>query len=114
MNLNKDFDKFQKKIFYSGKYDANNAIVEFHPGAGGTEAHDWASMLLRMYQRYCEQAGFKYRIADILPGEEAGISSATMIVEGKNAYGNLRSENGVHRSVRISPFDSGGALPSIE
>lgn len=108
-SLNKDFDKFQKKIFYSGKYDANNAIVEFHPGAGGTEAHDWASMLLRMYQRYCEQAGYKYRIADILPGEEAGISSATMIVEGKNAYGNLRSENGVHRLVRISPFDSGGA-----
>ena len=107
--LDKDFDVFQKKIFYSGKYDANNAILEFHPGAGGTEAHDWASMLFRMYQRYCEIAGFKYRIVDVLEGEEAGISSATMVVEGKNAFGNLRSENGVHRLVRISPFDSGGS-----
>ena len=107
--LNKEFDVFQKKIFYSGKYDSNNAILEFHPGAGGTEAHDWASMLFRMYQRYCEIAGFKYRIVDLLEGEEAGISSATMIVEGKNAFGNLRSENGVHRLVRISPFDAGGS-----
>lgn len=107
--LKEEFDKFQKKIFYSGKYDANNAILEFHPGAGGTEAHDWASMLLRMYQRYCEIAGFKYRIVDILEGDEAGISSATMIVEGKNAFGNLRSEHGVHRLVRISPFDAGGS-----
>ena len=107
--LNKEFDIFQKKIFYSGKYDSNNAILEFHPGAGGTEAHDWASMLFRMYQRYCEIAGFKYRIVDLLEGEEAGISSATMIVEGKNAFGNLRSENGVHRLVRISPFDAGGS-----
>lgn len=109
ISLNKDFDKFQKSIFYSGKYDANNAIIEFHPGAGGTEAHDWASMLLRMYERYCEIAGFKYRIIDLLEGEEAGISSATMLVEGKNAFGNLRSEHGVHRLVRISPFDAGGS-----
>lgn len=107
--LEKDFDKFQKKIFYSGKYDANNAIVEFHPGAGGTEAHDWASMLFRMYQRYCEIAGYKYKILDLLEGDEAGISSATMLVIGKNAYGNLRSEHGVHRLVRISPFDAGGS-----
>lgn len=109
LSLEHDFDLFQKKIFYSGKYDSNNAILEFHPGAGGTEAHDWASMLFRMYQRYCEIAGFKYRIVDLLEGEEAGISSATMIVEGKNAFGNLRSENGVHRLVRISPFDAGGS-----
>ena len=107
--LEKDFDKFQKKIFYSGKYDANNAILEFHPGAGGTEAHDWASMLLRMYERYCESAGFKYRVLDILEGEEAGISSATILVQGKNAYGSLRSEHGVHRLVRNSPFDASGS-----
>ena len=108
-SLKHNFDIFQKKIYYSGKYDANNAIIEFHPGAGGTEAHDWAGMLLRMYQRYCEIARFRYRIVDLLEGEEAGISSATMVVEGKNAYGNLRSENGVHRLVRISPFDAGGS-----
>ena len=109
VQLSKDFDAFQKGIFYSGKYDSCNAILEFHPGAGGTEAHDWASMLLRMYQRYAEGHGFKYKLIDILEGEEAGISSATLLISGKMAYGNLRGENGVHRLVRISPFDAGGS-----
>ena len=107
--LNNEFDAFQKNLFYSGPYDANNAILEFHPGAGGTEAHDWAAMLLRMYERYCEEVGYQYKLVDMLEGEEAGISSATLMIIGKNAYGNLRGENGVHRLVRISPFDSGGA-----
>ena len=100
--------KFQKALFYSGPYDANNAILEFHPGAGGTEAHDWASMLLRMYERYAEIGGFTFKLLDILEGDEAGISSATLLISGKNAYGNLRSENGVHRLVRFSPFDASG------
>ena len=107
--LSKDFDAFQKNLFYSGKYDSEDAILEFHPGAGGTEAHDWAGMLLRMYERYCEAYGFHYRVMDFIEGEEAGISSATLLVTGKNAYGNLRGENGVHRLVRISPFDAGGS-----
>ena len=107
--LNNDFSSFQKEIYFSGPYDANNAIVEFHPGAGGTEAHDWASMLLRMYERYCEIKGYTYKVLDILEGEEAGISSATLLISGKMAYGNLRSENGVHRLVRISPFDASGS-----
>ena len=108
-SLSKDFSEFQKSIYFSGPYDANNAIVEFHPGAGGTEAHDWASMLLRMYERYCESKGYTYKVLDILEGEEAGISSATLLVSGKMAYGNLRSENGVHRLVRNSPFDASGS-----
>ncbi len=109
INLDKEFDSFQKEIFYSGKYDQCNAILEFHPGAGGTEAHDWASMLLRMYQRYAESNGYKCKLIDILEGEEAGISSATLEISGKMAYGNLRGESGIHRLVRISPFDSGGS-----
>ena len=106
--LSKEINIFQKNLFFSGPYDNQNAILEFHPGAGGTEAHDWASMLLRMYTRYAELAGFSYKILDILEGEEAGISSATLLVSGKMAYGNLRSENGVHRLVRFSPFDASG------
>ena len=106
--LSKEMNIFQKNLFFSGPYDNQNAILEFHPGAGGTEAHDWASMLLRMYTRYAELAGFSYKILDILEGEEVGISSATLLVSGKMAYGNLRSENGVHRLVRFSPFDASG------
>ena len=106
--LGKEMTKFQKNLFYSGPYDSNNAILEFHPGAGGTEAHDWASMLLRMYERYAEIAGFNFKVLDILEGDEAGISSATLLITGKMAYGNLRSENGVHRLVRFSPFDASG------
>lgn len=108
-SLNKSFTSFQKEIFYAGKYDTCDAILEFHPGAGGTEAHDWAGMLLRMYERYAESNGFKFKLVDILEGEEAGISSATLEISGKMAYGNLRGESGVHRLVRISPFDSGGS-----
>jgi peptide chain release factor 2 len=109
VSLDTDFSLFQKKIYYSGPYDNHNAILEFHPGAGGTEAHDWASMLLRMYQRYAEKMGYAYKVLDLLPGEEAGISSASLMIIGKMAYGNLRSESGVHRLVRISPFDASGS-----
>lgn len=107
--LTKEFDEFEKELFYSGDYDHLNAILEFHPGAGGTEAHDWAGMLLRMYERYCDLAGFTFKVLDLIPGEEAGISSCTLLVQGKMAFGNLRSENGVHRLVRNSPFDADGA-----
>ena len=92
----------------SGEYDANNAILTLHPGAGGTEAQDWASMLYRMYTRWAERHGYKYTLLDWLDGEEAGIKSATIKIEGENAYGYLKSENGVHRLVRISPFDASG------
>ncbi|MGM9652838.1 MAG: peptide chain release factor 2 [Eubacteriales bacterium] len=95
-------------ILLSGPYDKNNAILSFHPGAGGTEAQDWASMLYRMYTRWGESHGYKVKLADWLDGEEAGIKSATIIVEGLNAYGFLKSENGVHRLVRVSPFDASG------
>ena len=92
----------------SGPYDKNNAIVSFHPGAGGTEAQDWASMLYRMYTRWGEKSGFRVKLIDWLDGDEAGIKSATIMVEGNNAYGYLKSENGVHRLVRVSPFDASG------
>ncbi len=93
----------------NGEYDKNNAIVSFHPGAGGTEAQDWAEMLLRMYTRYAEKHEFKVTMLDYLEGGEAGIKSATILIEGKNAYGFLKSEAGIHRLVRISPFDSSGS-----
>lgn len=92
----------------TGEYDANNAILSFHPGAGGTEAQDWAQMLYRMYTRWGETHGYNVKLVDWLDGEEAGIKSATIMVEGLNAYGFLKSENGVHRLVRVSPFDSSG------
>lgn len=95
-------------LLLNGKYDANNAIVEIHPGAGGTESQDWGSMLLRMYTRWAEQHQFKVQIEDYQAGEVAGISSVTMRIVGHNAYGYLRSEKGVHRLVRLSPFDSAG------
>ncbi len=107
--FNKSLSAFEDEIYLSGPYDKMNAILDFHPGAGGTEAHDWAYMLLRMYQRYCDNHNLKYEIVDYLEGEEAGISSATMIVSGKNAYGLLKGEKGVHRLVRISPFDASKA-----
>ena len=90
----------------TGDYDANNAIVSFQAGAGGTEAQDWAQMLYRMYTRWVEAHNFTYKILDYLDGDEAGIKSASILVEGENAYGFLKSENGVHRLVRISPFDA--------
>jgi len=96
------------EILLSGEYDRNNAILSFHPGAGGTEAQDWAQMLYRMITRWAERHNYKYKLIDWLDGEEAGLKSATIIVEGINAYGYLKSENGVHRLVRVSPFDSAG------
>ena len=92
----------------SGEYDANNAILTIHPGAGGTEAQDWAQMLYRMYTRWAERHGYTYTLMDWQDGEEAGIKSATIKIEGENAYGYLKSEHGVHRLVRISPFDASG------
>jgi len=92
----------------SGPHDASNAILELKPGAGGTEACDWAAMLLRMYLRWAERNGFKADIVDELPGDVAGVSSATVFITGANAYGMLRSEHGVHRLVRISPFNANG------
>ena len=96
------------EVLLCGPYDKNNAILSFHPGAGGTEAQDWASMLYRMYTRWGEKRGFNVKLIDWLDGDEAGLKSATIMIEGMNAYGYLKSENGVHRLVRISPFDSSG------
>ena len=96
------------EVLLSGPYDKNNAIISFHPGAGGTEAQDWASMLYRLYTRWGEKHGFTVKLIDWLDGDAAGIKSATITVEGMNAYGYLKSENGVHRLVRISPFDASG------
>ena len=92
----------------TGEYDASNAILAFHAGAGGTEAQDWAQMLYRMYTRWAERHGYSYKILDYLDGDEAGIKSASILIEGLNAYGFLKSENGVHRLVRVSPFDASG------
>ncbi len=103
----KTFDDFEIKVLLSHEYDNSNAILELHPGAGGTESCDWASMLYRMYTRYAEKKGYKVSVLDYLPGEEAGIKSVTFLVEGDKAYGYLKGEKGVHRLVRISPFDSG-------
>lgn len=103
----KDFENFEIQVLLSHEYDQNNAILELHPGAGGTESCDWASMLYRMYTRYAEKKGFKVTVLDYQPGEEAGIKSVTFLVEGDKAYGYLKGEKGVHRLVRISPFDSG-------
>ena len=99
---------YRLSLLLNGKYDANNAILEIHPGAGGTESQDWGSMLLRMYTRWAEQHQFKVQIEDYQAGEVAGISSVTIRIIGHNAYGYLRSEKGVHRLVRLSPFDSAG------
>lgn len=94
--------------YYHGKYDSNNAIVTLHPGAGGTESQDWAEMLYRMYTRWASANGYGVKELDYLEGEEAGIKSVTFLVTGDNAYGYLKAEIGVHRLVRISPFDAGG------
>ncbi len=96
------------EVLLSGEYDKNNAIVSFHPGAGGTEAQDWAQMLYRMITRWAEKRGFQVKLTDWLDGDGAGIKSATVMVNGLNAYGYLKSENGVHRLVRVSPFDANG------
>ena len=107
-NIEKDIDKLEINTLLSGKYDKNNAILTLHPGAGGTESCDWASMLYRMYTRWANDNGYIVKELDFLEGEEAGIKSVTFLVEGPYAYGYLKGEMGVHRLVRISPFDSGG------
>jgi peptide chain release factor 2 len=99
-------EAFEIKVILSGPQDAKNAILSIHPGAGGTESQDWAQMLVRMYLRWAEREGFKAEVVDLLPGEEAGIKSATVTVTGEYAYGYLKSEIGVHRLIRISPFDA--------
>jgi peptide chain release factor 2 len=104
--LRRDLEAFEVKVVLSGPHDAKSAIVSIHPGAGGTESQDWAQMLMRMYLRWVERQGLKAEVVDLLPGEEAGIKSATITVSGEYAYGYLRSETGVHRLIRISPFDA--------
>ncbi len=106
--LGEALNRFELFILLSEPYDKNNAMLELHPGAGGTESQDWASMLLRMYTRWAEAKGFKVETLDYLPGDEAGIKSVTLLIKGHNAYGYLKAEKGVHRLVRISPFDSSG------
>jgi peptide chain release factor 2 len=100
--------EYELQMLLSEPYDKNNAILELHPGAGGTESQDWGSMLLRMYTRWAEKRGFKVETMDYLPGDEAGIKSVTLLIKGHNAYGYLKAEKGVHRLVRISPFDASG------
>lgn len=107
-SLEKDVEALRLETLLNGPYDSNNAIIEIHAGAGGTEAMDWASMLLRMYTRWCESKGYKVETLNLLPGEEAGVKSVTLQVTGENAYGYLKAEKGVHRLVRISPFDASG------
>ncbi len=106
--LEGELEAMRLSTLLSGEYDANNVILSIHPGAGGTEAQDWAQMLYRMYTRWAERHGFTYTLMDWQDGEEAGIKSATIKIEGENAYGYLKSEHGVHRLVRISPFDASG------
>ncbi len=105
-DMENEFDKVELSTLLSGENDKSNAILSIHPGAGGTESCDWAEMLLRMYTRWCGQRGYGVEVIDLLAGEEAGIKSATIEVTGDNAYGYLKSESGVHRLVRISPFDA--------
>jgi peptide chain release factor 2 len=108
LQLTGRLNQFELQLLLSEEYDKNNAILELHPGAGGTESQDWGSMLLRMYTRWAEKKGFKVETLDYLPGDEAGIKSVTLAIKGHNAYGYLKAEKGVHRLVRISPFDSSG------
>ena len=114
-DLTQEYDKFAEALeatrlstLLTGEYDANNAILTFHAGAGGTEAQDWASMLYRMYNMWADRHGYKVRVMDFLDGDEAGLKSATIMIEGDNAYGFLKSEHGIHRLVRVSPFDAAG------
>ena len=104
----KNIAQFEIQTLLTGRYDKNNAIITFHPGAGGTESQDWAEMLYRMYTRWANKNGYNVKELEYLEGDEAGIKSVTALIEGENAYGYLKNENGVHRLVRISPFDAGG------
>ncbi len=107
-NIRAKLEEMTLETLLSGEYDKNNAIVSLHAGAGGTEAQDWVEMLLRMYTRWAERHNFSVETLDLLPGDDAGVKSATILVSGENAYGYLKSEKGVHRLVRISPFDAAG------
>ena len=107
-NVVKSYEKQRLQTLLTGEYDSKNAILTFHAGAGGTEAQDWAEMLYRMYNKWAEQHSFKVTAVDYLDGEEAGLKSAVLLIEGENAYGYLKSESGVHRLVRVSPFDASG------
>src|ERR1700740_1967426 len=104
--LSKELEAFELKMLLSGEFDKNNAFLTIHAGAGGTESCDWADMLLRMFQRWTERTGFSNKIVDIQEGDEAGVKSVTILVSGEYAYGYLQTERGVHRLVRISPFDA--------
>jgi peptide chain release factor 2 len=106
--LTAELENIKLETLLSGKYDKNNAIISLHPGAGGTEAQDWAQMLFRMYQMWAERRGYSVEMLDYLAGDEAGIKSVSILIKGENAYGYAKSEKGVHRLVRISPFDSSG------
>ena len=106
LSLNNDIEEYEIKVLLNEEYDDSNCFLELHPGAGGTESMDWAEMLYRMYLRFCQKMNFKVEVVDYLAGEEAGIKSITLYIKGKNAYGYLKSERGVHRLVRISPFES--------
>jgi peptide chain release factor 2 len=106
--LVKKLEGYELQLLLSQPYDKLNAILELHPGAGGTESQDWAEMLLRMYRRWAEKRGYGVEVLDYLPGDEAGVKSVTLLIKGYNAYGYLKAEKGVHRLVRISPFDSSG------
>ena len=108
LDIEETLEKMTLETLLSGHYDKNNAIMTFHAGAGGTEAQDWCEMLIRMYQMWAQKNGYSFSVMDTLPGDDAGIKSATVNIEGLNAYGYLRSEKGVHRLVRISPFDASG------
>ena len=106
--IEKEIKKMEMEVLFAGKYDQNNAIIALHPGAGGTESQDWVQMLYRMYTKWATSNGFKVKELDYLEGDEAGIKSVTALISGDYAYGNLKGEMGVHRLVRISPFDAGG------
>ena len=113
--LKEDYSAFEERVeetrlstLLTGEYDGNNALLTFHAGAGGTEAQDWASMLYRMYNMWADRHGYKVKVMDFLDGDEAGLKSATIMIEGENAYGFLKSEHGIHRLVRVSPFDAAG------
>jgi peptide chain release factor 2 len=103
-----DLEELKSETLLTGEYDANNAILRLNAGAGGTESSDWCSMLYRMYNMWADRHGYKVKLMDYLDGDEAGLKSATIMIEGENAYGFLKSENGIHRLVRISPFDAAG------
>ena len=106
--VQKNYDELERALLFSGEYDSNNAIVSVNAGAGGTEAQDWAQMLVRAYLRWAQREGFKVEVLEESPGEEAGLKGFQAIISGPNAYGHIRSEAGVHRLVRISPFNSAG------